>query len=76
MRQWTETVNWLFPHIIHRVPVHFISFEQFTDNLLMALFTSQQEAVQATLEEGWQTYGITKYKLHTTHCKGDKADIQ
>ena len=35
----------------------------------MALFTSQQEAVQASLEEGWQTwhYLVQRHKLHTTH---------
>ena len=60
MTKWTETVNWLFPHIIHRISVHYISCEQLTYNLSMTLFTSQQEAVQASLEEGWQTYGIKK----------------
>ena len=49
-----ETENWLIPHIIHHIPVNFVLCEQFTDNLLMALPTSQQEAVLAILKkEGW-----------------------
>ena len=51
MTQWTETVNWLIPHIVHHSPVHFVFCEQFTDNLFMALLTSQQEAVTAILKE-------------------------
>ena len=50
-----ETENWLIPHIIHHILVNFVLCEQFTNNLLMALLTSQQEAVLATLKEGWQT---------------------
>ena len=46
-----ETVNWLIPHIVHHIPVHFVFCEQFTDNLFMALLTSQQEAVTAILKE-------------------------
>ena len=75
MTQWTETVNWLFSHFIHCIPVHFISFEQFTYNLSMALFTSQQEAVQASLEEGWETNGtFTWHHIRTQrHFALDKS---
>ena len=50
-----ETENWLIPYFSHHILVNFVLCEQFTDNFLMALFTSQQEAVIATLKEGWQT---------------------
>ena len=50
-----ETENWLIPHFIHPILVNFACCEQFTDNLLMALLTSQQEAVLAILNEGSQT---------------------
>ena len=78
MTQWTETENWLIPHFIHHILVNFVLCEQFTDNLLMAKPTSQQEAVQATLKEGWQTrhyltsfttlwyHSITLVQKHTT----------
>ena len=48
-----ETVNWLIPHIVHHIPFHFVFCEHFTDNLFMAPHTSQQQAVLATLKEGW-----------------------
>ena len=48
-----DTVNWLIPHIVHHILIHFVFCEQFMDNLLMAPHTSQQEAVLATLKEGW-----------------------
>ena len=38
----------------------------------MAKPTSQQEAVLATLKEGWQTYDIK----NITHCKGDKVQYR
>ena len=50
-----ETENCLIPHFVHHILVNFVLCEQFTDNVLMAPRTSQQEAVQATLQEGWQT---------------------
>ena len=48
-----ETVNWLIPHIVHHIPVYFVFCEQFTDNLFTAPHTSEQQAVTATLKEGW-----------------------
>ena len=53
MTQWTETVNWLIPHIVHNTPVQLVFGQQFPDNLLLALHTGYQEAVLATLKEGW-----------------------
>ena len=47
-----ETENWLIPHFIHHILVNFVLCEQFTYNLLMALLTSQQETVTATLKKG------------------------
>ena len=49
-----ETENWLIPHFIHHILVNFVFCEQFMDNLSMAILTSQQEAVFATLKGGWQ----------------------
>ena len=49
-----ETENWLIPHFVHHILVNFVRCEQFTDNVLMALPASQQEAVLAFLKEGWQ----------------------
>ena len=46
-----ETVNCLIPHIVHLILVYFVFCEQFMDNLFLALHTSQQEAVTATLKE-------------------------
>ena len=72
-----ETENWLILHFIHYIPFNFISCEQFTNNLLMAQPTSQQEAVLATLKEGWQTYGITTTSYtQYINCKGAKVGIQ
>ena len=48
-----ETVNRLISHFVHNIPVHFVFSEQFTDNFFMTLLTCQQEAVPATLKEGW-----------------------
>ena len=48
-----ETVNWLIPHIVYHIPVYFVFCEQFTDNVLMAPHTRQQQAVLATLKEDW-----------------------
>ena len=50
-----ETESWLIPHFVHHILVNFVLCKQFTDNVLMAPLTSQQEAVLATLKEGWQT---------------------
>ena len=50
-----ETENCLIPHFVHHILVNFVLCEQFLDNLLMAHLTSQQEAVTASLKEGWQT---------------------
>ena len=50
-----ETESWLIPHFVHHILVNFVLCEQFTDNVLMATLTSQQEAVLATLKESWQT---------------------
>ena len=50
-----QTESWLIPHFVHHILVNFVLCEQFTDNLLMALPTSHQEAVLAFLKEGWQT---------------------
>ena len=46
-----ETVNWLTPHIVHHIAVHFVFCEQFTDNLFVAPHTSEQQAVLTTLKE-------------------------
>ena len=48
-----EIVNWLIPHIVHHIAVHFVFSEQFTDNLFTAPRTSEQQAVLTTLKEGW-----------------------
>ena len=50
-----ETESWLIPHFVHHILVNFVLCKQFTDNLLMALPASHQEAVLAFLKEGWQT---------------------
>ena len=48
-----ETVNRVkIPHFVHHIPVHFVFSEQFTDYLLMAHLTCQQEAVLAILKKG------------------------
>ena len=49
-----ETESWLIPHFVHHILVNFVLCEQFTDNVLMALPASQQEAVYVSLKEGWQ----------------------
>ena len=54
MTQWTKRQNWLIPHFLHHILVNFVLCEQFTDNVLTARPTSQQEAVLASLKEGWQ----------------------
>ena len=68
-----ETESWLIPHFVHHILVNFVLCEQFTNNLLMAHATSQQEAVLVSLKEIGR-HDITlvqKHKLHRTHLKGD-----